>query len=80
MHKNHFYSILHIREFSIVTRHSNSNKGLISKGILFGGEGGTLYNASLLIAKSENKVGCLQLASIAGCKTKSVEVFSVMLA
>ena len=78
MLKNHFYSILHIREFSIVTRHSNSNKGLISKGILLGG--GTLHNASLLIAKSENKVGRLQLASIAGCKTKSVEVFSVMLA
>jgi hypothetical protein len=39
-----------------------------------------LYNATLLIAKSENKVGRLQLASIAGCKTNSVEVFSVMLA
>jgi hypothetical protein len=39
-----------------------------------------LYNATLLIAKSENKVGRLQLASIVGCKTKSVEVFSVMLA
>ena len=39
-----------------------------------------LYNATLLIAKSENKVGHLQLASIAGCKTKSVEVFSEMFA
>jgi hypothetical protein len=39
-----------------------------------------LYNATLLIAKSENKVGRLKLASIAGCKTNSVEVFSVMLA
>jgi hypothetical protein len=39
-----------------------------------------LYNATLLIAKFENKVGRLQLASIAGCKTKSVEVFSVMFA
>jgi hypothetical protein len=34
----------------------------------------------LLIAKFENKVGRWQLASIAACKTKSVEVFSVMLA
>jgi hypothetical protein len=39
-----------------------------------------LYNATLLISKYVNKVGRLQLASIAGCKTKSVEVFSVMLA
>ena len=39
-----------------------------------------LYNATLLIAKFENKVGRLQLASIAGCKTKCVEVFSVMFA
>jgi hypothetical protein len=40
-----------------------------------------LYNATLLNAKSEDKkVGRLQLASIAGCKTKSVEVFSVKLA
>ena len=29
-----------------------------------------LYNATLLKAKSENKVGRLQLASFAGCKTK----------
>ena len=28
-----------------------------------------LYNATLLIAKFENKVDCLQLASFAGCKT-----------
>ena len=33
-----------------------------------------LYNATSLIEKSENKVGRLQLASIAGCKTNSVEV------
>ena len=39
-----------------------------------------LYNTTLLIAKSENTVGHLQLASIAGYKTKSVEVLSVMLA
>jgi hypothetical protein len=39
-----------------------------------------LYNATLLIAKFENKVGRLHLASIAGCKTKCVEVFSVMFA
>jgi hypothetical protein len=39
------------------------------------------YNGTLQIAKSENKVGRLQLDSIAGCKTKSFEVFtSVMLA
>ena len=37
-----------------------------------------LYNATLLIVNSENKVGRLQLGSIAGCKTKSVEVFSAM--
>jgi hypothetical protein len=39
-----------------------------------------LYNATLLIAEFVNKVGRLQVASIAGCKTKSVEVFSVVLA
>jgi hypothetical protein len=39
-----------------------------------------IYNAMLLIAKSETKVGRLQLASIAGSKTKSVELFSATLA
>jgi hypothetical protein len=39
-----------------------------------------LYNAMLFIAKSENKIGRLQLASIAGRKTKSDEVFNAMLA
>ena len=39
-----------------------------------------LYNATLLIATSENEVGRLQLASIAGCKTMSDEVFRVMFA
>jgi hypothetical protein len=39
-----------------------------------------LYNAMLFIAKFENNLGRLQVASIAGCKTNSVEVFNVMLA
>ncbi len=39
-----------------------------------------LYNAMLQIAKSEKMVDRLQLAAFAGCKTKSVEKFSVILA
>ncbi len=39
-----------------------------------------LYNAMLQIAKSEKMVDRLQLAAFAGCKTKSVEEFSVILA
>ena len=38
-----------------------------------------LYNAMLQIAKSEKMVDRLQLASFAGCKTKSVQEFSVIL-
>ncbi len=38
-----------------------------------------LYNAMLQIAKSEKMVDGLQLAAFAGCKTKSVEQFSVIL-
>ncbi len=38
-----------------------------------------LYNAMLQIAKSEKMVDRLQLAAFAGCKTKSVEEFSVIL-
>ena len=33
-----------------------------------------------MIAKSENTVGRLQFASIAGCRTKSMESFRVMFA
>ncbi len=39
-----------------------------------------LYNAMLQIAKSEKMVDRFQLAAFAGCKTKSVEEFSVILA
>ncbi len=39
-----------------------------------------LYNAMLQIAKSEKMVDRLQLAAFAGCKTESVEEFSVTLA
>ncbi len=39
-----------------------------------------LYNAMLQIAKSEKMVDRLQLAAFAGCKTKSVEELSVILA
>ena len=40
-----------------------------------------LYNAMLQIAKSEKmRVDRLQLAAFAGCKTMSVEEFSVILA
>ena len=35
-----------------------------------------LYNATLLIAKFENKVGCLQLASFAAAKQLCIDVFS----
>ena len=41
---------------------------------------GGLYNATLQIAKSEKMVDRLQLAAFAGCKTKFVEEFSVILA
>ena len=37
-------------------------------------------NAMLQITKSEKMVDRLQLAAFAGCKTKSVEEFSVILA
>ena len=37
-----------------------------------------LYNAILQIAKSEKMVDRLQLVAFAGCKTKSVEEFSVI--
>jgi hypothetical protein len=39
-----------------------------------------LYNAMYQIAKSENIVDYLQFAELAGCKTKSVEEFSVIFA
>ncbi len=39
-----------------------------------------LYNAMLQIVKSEKMVDRLQLAAFAGCKTKSVEEFTVILA
>ncbi len=39
-----------------------------------------LCNAMLQIAKSEKMVDRLQLAAFAGCKTKSVEEFSLILA
>ena len=39
-----------------------------------------LYNAMLQIAKSENMVDRLKLAAFSGCKTKSAEEFSVILA
>ena len=39
-----------------------------------------LYNVMLQIAKSGNMVDRLQLAAFAGCKTKTVEEFSVYLA
>ena len=39
-----------------------------------------LYNAMLQIAKSEKMVDRLQFAAFAGCKAKSVEEFSVILA
>ena len=39
-----------------------------------------LYNAMLQIAKSEKMVDRLQIAAFAGCKNKSVEEFSVILA
>ena len=39
-----------------------------------------LYNAMLQIAKSEKMVDRLQITEFAGCKTKSVEEFSVILA
>ena len=39
-----------------------------------------LYNAMLQIAKSEKMVDRLQLGAFSGCKTKSVEEFSVILA
>ncbi len=39
-----------------------------------------LYNAVLKIATPENIVDRLQLAAFAGCKTKSAEEFSVILA
>ena len=38
------------------------------------------YNAMFQIAKSENIVDRSQLAEFAGCKTKSVEEFNVILA
>ncbi len=38
-----------------------------------------LYNAMLQIAKYEKMVDRLPLATFAGCKTKSVEEFSVIL-
>ena len=37
-----------------------------------------LYNAMLEIAKSEKMADSLQLAAFVGCKTKSVEEFSVI--
>ncbi len=40
----------------------------------------TLYNVMLQIAKSEKKIDRLQLAAFAGCITKSVAEFSVILA
>jgi hypothetical protein len=39
-----------------------------------------LYYAVLSIAKLENTIGHLQFASIGACRTKSVEIFSVMFA
>ncbi len=69
MARNHGHSLFYSRTNLHITLKCGSNS-------TYSG----LYNAMLQIAKSEKMVDRLQLAAFAGCKTKSVEEFSVILA